>query len=220
MKKKTQDLLLAGFISSLFVNIGLSVGTFVSLQHAFSEVKHSKEEETLAKISNNRMLRSRSGFTLPGFTATHLERVTRNADTFGTPWFIPAAVGKIENGGDTLEVGIQEIPNDIRNKFPVLEWQYATLIRMLNKQAWRVILSDPELLSKVIIPFAQNYKAENPQKWLNETTKTIVDYQNIEDRTAGRNEAKTAITPHSVKVKIPSRKNFRKKFRINPKLKH
>lgn len=211
MMTKTEKILLTGVLILFTTNIGTAVFSFSMLEKFTVEIKRAKEEEVLARIANNRMLRSRTNFRLPGFTSINLERVTRNADTNGTPWFVPAGVAKHENGGDTLEVGMQNVPLEIRLRNPVMEWQYIALNRMLNQQAWRVILSDPELLPKVLIPFAQIYKSDDPQRWLDETTSLIVDYRNIEDGVTKRNEAKVDAPPPS-KAKGPSKKNFRKKF--------
>lgn len=208
---KTKKILLTGIAILILTNICSVIFSYIMLDKAFKEVTHAKEEETLARIGNNRMLRSRTNFLLPGFTSVNLERVTRNADTSGIPWFVPSGISKHENGGDTLEVGMQNVPLEIRLRVPVMEWQYVALNRMLNQQAWRVILSDPELLPKVLIPFAQIYKSDNPQKWLNETTQLIVDFRNIEDGVTKRNEAKVDHPPTS-KALVHSKKKLKKKF--------
>lgn len=219
MFKMTQKTSMTIILALLISNIICVAVTCIAIDRAFDRVQSAEREETLARIGDNRMLRARSNFELPGFTATHLERVTRNADTMGIPWWVPAGIARHENGGDTLEVGMQNIPREIRLRTPVMEWQYTALMRMLNQQAWRVILSDPELLPKVLIPFAQIYKSEDPQKWLTQTSNAMVDFRAVEDRPKVRNESVVSDPPSSSKKKHKaSSKKFRRKFRINPKL--
>jgi len=217
MTQKTQGMLIVALLIS---NIGSYIALGIAIDRAFDRAQTAEREETLARIGDNRMLRSRSNFTLPGFTPTHLERVTRTADTMGIPWWIPAGIAKHENGGDTLEVGMQNIPTDIRLRTPVMEWQYVALERMLNQQAWRVILSDPELLPKVLIPFAQIYKSADPKLWLEQTTNAMVDFRAAEEKPKVRNDSVVSEPPAStVKKKKTSHVKYRKKFRVHPKLK-
>jgi len=221
MKVQTKKAFMTIILALVLMNLTTVCVILVVLDRNTKALEDAKAEEVLARIGDNRMLRARSNFELPGFTPTHLERVTRNADTMGIPWWVPAGIAKHENGGDTLEVGMQIIPMNIRMNTPVMEWQYVALMRMLNQQAWRVILSDPELLPKVLIPFAQNYKSSDPQLWLKQTNNAMIDFRSREEisKVAHDTVVSDPPSPSKLKKKKPSTKKFHRKFRINPKLK-
>lgn len=117
-----------------------------------------KAENTELRMAANRRLRSSSGMTLPGFTAEYLERITRTADNFGTPYLIPATVYQVENGGDFLEVGIQALPWFVAKHIKsAKDQQFAALCVQINEEMGKYILADPVRTSEFWDLYAQRH---------------------------------------------------------------
>ena len=204
-KKYWREFLIIVFISLFGLDKYFS---YQYVHEAFEQVKESKEQEVRARLSHRRMLRSRTNFVLPGFEAPLVERITRTAEQMGTPWWVPSGIGRHEKGGDGLEFGIQDMPVDVTLRYPVQEWQMVFICRMLNESAWRVIVNDPQLMAKVLLPFANRYNKDNQDDWLIKVTSLMGDYRNIDQRNKGEIAAVKERTPKRIKILKKNGKKF------------
>ena len=65
---------------------------------------------------------------------------------------------------------MNNIPEDIKQNSPVMEWQAQYFCRLINKEAWKVIMSDPLLISRVLMPFGSTYNQANHGEWMTMVT--------------------------------------------------
>lgn len=136
-----------------FLVVALGVSLLMQRQY-HKELIESTGENVKLRLYANRRDRSASGFMLPGFTPAILERVTRTASDMGMRWELPAAVVKIENGGQGLDVGIQSL-----SKFVAMGYkdpddhQFAELNRMISQELSDFVMEDLELRYR----FCQRY---------------------------------------------------------------
>lgn len=118
-----------------------------------------------AVLAENRMLRSRSDFQLPRMGGEELAAISTVAKALEWPWEVLAAAEKTENGGMRLELGIQSIPTDIKRSFPPYLWQRAAGARIMQQEAGKMIIQDPDVTFVFAARLARRWKAANQAEW-------------------------------------------------------
>lgn len=118
-----------------------------------------------ALLSDNRTTRSRTNFAFPRMGPTELKAITEVAQALSWPWELHAAIEKTENGGMHLEVGAQKIPSDIKANFPPYLWQRATAVRIMQEEAGKMIIQDPEVTYVFAARLARRWNAADVPKW-------------------------------------------------------
>lgn len=120
-----------------------------------------------AVLAENRMLRSRSDFRLPRMGGEELAAISTVARALEWPWELIAAGEKTENGGMRLELGVKQIPSDIRANFPPYLWQRAAAARIMQQEAGKMIMQDPDVTYVFASRLARRWKAANTDEWRN-----------------------------------------------------
>lgn len=118
-----------------------------------------------ALTSDNRTTRSRTNFEFPRMGAVEMKAITEVATALSWPWELHAAIEKTENGGMHLEVGAQAIPMDIKRNFPPNLWQRATAVRIMQEEAGKMIIEDPDVTYVFAARLARRWKAADQDKW-------------------------------------------------------
>lgn len=118
-----------------------------------------------ALVADNRTTRSRTGFQFPRMGAVEMQAITEVAQALSWPWELHAAGEKTENGGMHLELGVQRIPGDIRKNFPPYMWQRAAAVRIMQEEAGRMIIDDPEVTYVFAARLARRWKSIDPKTW-------------------------------------------------------
>lgn len=116
-------------------------------------------------VADNRMTRSRTNFQYPRMGPVELQAITEVAQALLWPWQLHAAAESAENGGMHLELGAQEIPADIRKNYPPNMWQRATAVRIMQQEAGKMILDDPEVMYIFAARLARRWKAADVSGW-------------------------------------------------------
>lgn len=174
------------FVIAAICLLSITIWQQMLVMNMVQEVRQSKAEEIGARLGDRRMLRSRTNFQLPGFEQTLVNQIVRISDEYGAPWYIGAAVAKTEGGGDHLEFGIQQIQQDIRVSRSAKEWQTYQFYRMLNKQAWKIVVNDPILLNRVLMNLGARYNQANHNEWMTNTFATVQKFRSLDPQKVGR----------------------------------
>ena len=116
-------------------------------------------------VADNRMTRSRTNFQMPRMGAVEMRAITEVAEALLWPWQLHAAIEKTENGGMHLELGAQSIPDDIRKNFPPNLWQRAAAVRIMQTEAGRMIMEDPEVTYVFAARLARRWGAVDKNAW-------------------------------------------------------
>lgn len=162
-------------------------------------------QKTEAVLAANRRLRSASGMSLPGFRPSDLERITRTADNFGTPWQMAAAVYSIEQGGDFLEYGIQGISPFVALSYPEpADHQAAEFQHMVAEEMTKYIFSDMQRRAEFISQYAERQNGK-PASYSIELQQKVDAYMDL---------SQPAIEP-----KIPRREGLRTSLKKVHKIK-
>lgn len=152
---------------ALLVVLGVCLGQQLALTRlsAHNEILAKEYEDAIS--SGNRTLRSRSDFQLPGIVVEDLKAISVTAMALSWPWQALAAAEKTENGGMHLELGIQNVPLDIRENFPPELWQRAAGVRIMQEEAGKMIMQDPDVTLVFAARLARRWKAADPAAWQN-----------------------------------------------------
>jgi hypothetical protein len=116
-------------------------------------------------VADNRMTRSRTNFEYPRMGGVELKAISEVAQALSWPWELHAAIEKTENGGMHLELGAKKIPEDIRQNFPPNLWQRATAVRIMQEEAGKMILLDPEVTYVFAARLARRWGALDQAAW-------------------------------------------------------
>jgi len=147
--------------------MGICIGQYFAIERQSAHIELLATEKQDIIISENRMLRSRSNFALPEMGATELRAITTVALALNWPWELIQTGEKTENGGMRLELGIQQIPKDIKLNFPPNLWQRAAATRIMQEEAGNMILNDPEVTVIFVSRLAKRWKALDSKAWRN-----------------------------------------------------
>lgn len=145
--------------------LGICLGQRMTIfqQSAHIELLAAEKQDII--LAENRMLRSRSNFQLPEMGAMELRAITTVALALSWPWELLATGEKTENGGMRLELGIQQIPKDIKLNFPPNLWQRAAAVRIMQEEAGKMIVNDPEVTVIFISRLSKRWKALDSKAW-------------------------------------------------------
>lgn len=159
MIRKYWLIVLWGAMAGAIVGLGLSVG--VLSRH---NAQLAADYQALL-VADNRMTRSRTDFQYPKMDAYELQAVSEVAQALLWPWQLHAAAESTENGGMHLELGVKRIPDDIRRNFPPRLWQRAAGVRIMQQEAGRMIIEDPDVTYVFAARLARRWKAADQEKW-------------------------------------------------------
>ena len=115
--------------------------------------------------SNNHTLRSQTNYALPRMGPSELQSITEVAQALAWPWELIAGIEKAENGGMTLELGIKKIPADIKRNFAPHDWQRAAGARIMQQEAGKMIIQDPDVTYVFASRLAKRWEAVDKKNW-------------------------------------------------------
>jgi hypothetical protein len=141
--------------------VGLSVAVGILSRHNAQLVA----DYQAVLVADNRMTRSRTDFQYPKLDAYELRGISEVAEALLWPWQLHEAAERTENGGMHLELGVQKVPDDIRRNFPPRLWQRAAAVRIMQEEAGRMILQDPDVTYVFAARLARRWNAADVPKW-------------------------------------------------------
>lgn len=151
--------------AALLILLGTCVGQQMALDRLSRHNAQLAADYQDALVSDNRTTRSRTNFQMPKMDVVELKAITEVAQALAWPWQLHAAIESTENGGMHLEVGAQRIPADIRRNYPPRLWQRATAVRIMQEEAGRMIIDDPEVTYVFASRLARRWGAEDRDAW-------------------------------------------------------
>lgn len=154
-----------GALFCAVVLVGVVLGQQMAIERLSAHNELLARDYQDAILSDNRMTRSRTNFELPRMGPDELRAITEVARALAWPWEVIAAAEKAENGGMRLELGIQRIPDDIRKNFPPFMWQRAAGARIMQEEAGKMILDDPDVTFVFAARLARRWKAVDVSGW-------------------------------------------------------
>lgn len=158
---KRDSLILLLFVAML----GVIFGQWLTVEHLSRHNSMLAADYQDVLVADNRMTRSRTNFSYPRMGPAELKAITEVAEALSWPWQLHAAAEKTENGGMHLELGAQRVPDDIRQNFPPNLWQRAAAVRIMQEEAGRMIIEDPEVTYVFAARLARRWKAADVVGW-------------------------------------------------------
>lgn len=154
-----------GAWAAVLVLAGALIGALIGLDVVARQNAQLAADYQAVLVADNRMTRSRTDFAYPKMDAYELRAVSEVAEALLWPWQLHAAAERTENGGMHLELGVKRVPDDIRRNFPPKLWQRAAAVRIMQEEAGRMVIEDPEVTYVFAARLARRWGAEDVDKW-------------------------------------------------------
>lgn len=116
-------------------------------------------------VGTNRVTRASTNFRYPKLGPYELEQITVTAQALRWPWELLKAAALKENGGMLLDLGAAGYDEDIKQNWPPDLWQWAQGVRIMQQEAGRMVLEDPEVANVYAHRLALRWKAADILQW-------------------------------------------------------
>jgi len=170
------DLGFVGLLAGLFFS-GMSFGLFFTYWTLAGKYDALAAENIKLTLYQNRRLRSKSNFRLPGFTSEIQARCEKVAKDFGCKKELLFAQAKHENGGQGLDMGIIEIPEFVSFNYKADDLQFGAAAELANRRLWQFVWRDRELKNLFLTWYAKRYNPLNSTKWDVNITELVNDFE-------------------------------------------